>query len=323
MSDDHPPNDRPSDKLPYGVDTIVFPFTWSDRQEGSVPGGRSSKGLLPEGCAAGDLPCGVETIRLRISWPSAPASRGYNGRKWSMRPLRGWTGGTRQDAPAADVGPGERDGLAAAGPGHAPAFPERGQAVPAIQAVEEGGPASELLAAFRALRAGALQGQGPTANEAEAGLAAAPGQQSSVEGAGFSNVPIQNGTGTASDAIAPGTAGRDGNGPGSAPPITITAALPLDGRSTNAPASGEAGSTTVRLGTVTTAQQPSTASSLADSVTSDGANDTINGDFIRQREGFTNNAIVPKENGNILGQSGVTVGNGVDLGTKTVQQLKN
>ncbi len=58
-------------------------------------------------------------------------------------------------------------------------------------------------------------------------------------------------------------------------------------------------------------------------MTSDDANNTINGGFIRQREGFTTDGIVPKEDGNILGQSGVTVGNGVDLGSKTVQQLKD
>ncbi len=37
------------------------------------------------------LPCGVDTIVLRIEWPAA-ALRGYNGRMWRMRPLRGWTG---------------------------------------------------------------------------------------------------------------------------------------------------------------------------------------------------------------------------------------
>lgn len=186
MSDDLPPNDLPSDEYPYGVDTI----------------------------------------RLRISWPAAPASRGYNGRKWSMRPLRGQTGGARQDAPGADAVTANRDGLAVTSPGHVPVFPEQGQAVPANQAIEKGGPASELLAAFRALRAGAPQDRGPTAKEA----------------------------------AAPGTAGRDGNGPGSAPPITIAASLPLGGRSTNAPASGDAGSTTGRLGTV----RPNYASQLGD-----------------------------------------------------------
>ena len=36
------------------------------------------------------MPYGVDTIRLRISFPATPASRGYNGRAWGMRPLRGW-----------------------------------------------------------------------------------------------------------------------------------------------------------------------------------------------------------------------------------------
>ena len=39
------------------------------------------------------MPYGVDTIRLRIEWSAAPVSRGYNGRMWRMRPLRGWTGG--------------------------------------------------------------------------------------------------------------------------------------------------------------------------------------------------------------------------------------
>ena len=39
------------------------------------------------------MPYGVDTIRLRISFPAGPVSGGYNGRAWKMRPLRGWTGG--------------------------------------------------------------------------------------------------------------------------------------------------------------------------------------------------------------------------------------
>jgi len=180
VSDDPSPKDplpgvRPADHLPYGVDTIVIPFTWSDRREASVSGDRLSMGLPPEGCPAGDLPYGLDTIRLRISWPAAPASRGYNGRMWRMRPLRGWTGAARQDAPGADEGTGDRDGSAVTGSGHARPFPEQGQAVPANQAAEGGGPASELLAAFRALRAGAPQGRGPTAKEADAGLSSGSG----------------------------------------------------------------------------------------------------------------------------------------------------
>jgi len=53
------------------------------------------------------LPYGVNTIRLRIEWPAALASRGYNGRMWRMRPLRGWTGGRAADGdPSGEVGPG-------------------------------------------------------------------------------------------------------------------------------------------------------------------------------------------------------------------------
>lgn len=47
-------------------------------------------------------PYGVDTIRLRISFPAAPVSRGYNGRAWGMRPLRGWTGAARLDAQRAE-----------------------------------------------------------------------------------------------------------------------------------------------------------------------------------------------------------------------------
>lgn len=52
--------------------------------------------------------------------------------------------------------------------------------MPANQAIEGGGPASELLAAFRALRVGALQGRGPTATEADAGLSGGSGADGSL-----------------------------------------------------------------------------------------------------------------------------------------------
>jgi hypothetical protein len=45
------------------------------------------------------MPYGVDTIRLRITWPAAPVSQGYNGR---MRPLRGWTGGQEAGVPRPD-----------------------------------------------------------------------------------------------------------------------------------------------------------------------------------------------------------------------------
>ena len=70
---------------------------------------------------------------------------------------------------------------------------------------------------------GALQGQGLAANGADAGHVSAPGQQSLAEGTGVSTIPIRNGTGTANDAVAPDTAGRDGNGPGATPPTPVAA----------------------------------------------------------------------------------------------------
>ena len=48
------------------------------------------------------MPYGVDTIRLRISFPDAPVSQGYNGRMWRMRPLRGWTGAARLNAQRAE-----------------------------------------------------------------------------------------------------------------------------------------------------------------------------------------------------------------------------
>ena len=65
---------------------------------------------LREGPQDDPMPYGVDTIRLRISFPPAPAPRGYNGRAWKMRPLRGWTGGARWDAQQA-----ERETAASAG----------------------------------------------------------------------------------------------------------------------------------------------------------------------------------------------------------------
>ncbi len=43
-----------------------------------------------DGVTGDALPYGVDTLVLRIEWP-APAPRGYDGRMWRMRPLRGWT----------------------------------------------------------------------------------------------------------------------------------------------------------------------------------------------------------------------------------------
>ncbi len=48
------------------------------------------------------MPYGVDTIRLRISFPAAPEPQDYDDRVWWMRPLRGWTGGARWDAQRAE-----------------------------------------------------------------------------------------------------------------------------------------------------------------------------------------------------------------------------
>ena len=47
------------------------------------------------------MPYGVDTIRLRISFPAAPAPQGYDDGMWRMRPLRGWTGGQADAEPPA------------------------------------------------------------------------------------------------------------------------------------------------------------------------------------------------------------------------------
>ena len=75
--------------------------------------GPSSKNLPPEDGSAEHLPYGVDTIVLRIEWPIAPAARGYNGRAWKMRPLRGWTGGRADQGaaiPIADRAPAASNG---------------------------------------------------------------------------------------------------------------------------------------------------------------------------------------------------------------------
>ena len=173
------------------------------------------------------MPYGMDTIRLRISFPAAPVSRGYNGR---MRPLRGWTGGAKWDAREAAKRSGDYGGSVATGSDHAPTYPGEGQAVPASQALEDAGPASELLAAFRAQRMGASQGRELAANGAET--------------AGYA---------------APRMAGREGGGLGNAPPTPLPALPSLDVTPPSAPitaadpdpyASSDLGGTTVRLGTV-------------------------------------------------------------------------
>jgi len=61
---------------------------------------------VKSGVRDGALPYGVDTIVLRIEWPAAPASRGYNGRMWRLRPLRGWTGGQAAGVLSAGAGLG-------------------------------------------------------------------------------------------------------------------------------------------------------------------------------------------------------------------------
>lgn len=74
------------------------------------------------------MPYGVDTIRLRISFPAAPVSRGYNGRMWRMRPY--WAGlGSNAAATAARSQGGREVGQRAfrvpnsALPGGKPNFP--------------------------------------------------------------------------------------------------------------------------------------------------------------------------------------------------------
>ena len=135
------------------------------------------------------------------------------------------TGGAEGDAREAAKRSGDHGGSMATGSDHAPT-PGQGQAVPVSQAVEGGGPASELLAAFRAQRMGALGGQGLAPNAADA----------------------------------PGAMGRDGNGPDGAPSATPAALPSLDVTPPGAPipasdpdpyASSDLRGTTVRLGVVT------------------------------------------------------------------------
>ena len=73
------------------------------------------------------MPYGVDTIRLRITFPAAPASQGYNDGMWRMRPLRGWTGGQAAgEEPSAGTeqgGGGAPDGAGWGGAGGSVAIP--------------------------------------------------------------------------------------------------------------------------------------------------------------------------------------------------------
>lgn len=96
-------------------------------------------------------PCGVDTIRLRITFPAAPASRGYDDRMWRMRPLRGWMGGARWDEEAA---------ARAEQGGHA----DEGVAIPIAGAAPQVSAGSSLRAALdrviAAMEAPAVKAQG-------------------------------------------------------------------------------------------------------------------------------------------------------------------
>ncbi len=81
-------------------------------------GGNAVDGLRDD-----PMPHGVDTIRLRISFPAAPAPQGYDDRIWRMRPLRGWTGGQADGGaaiPIADHVPTASIGIGVAAPNTAP-----------------------------------------------------------------------------------------------------------------------------------------------------------------------------------------------------------
>ena len=100
------------------------------------------------------MPYGVDTIRLRISFPAAPVSRGYNGRAWKMRPLRGWTGGARWDEEAA-----ARAGQGGRG--------DEGVAIPIASGAQQVNASSSLRATLD--RVIAAMSAGPSAVEAQGG----------------------------------------------------------------------------------------------------------------------------------------------------------
>ena len=51
--------------------------------------------------------------------------------------------------------------------------------------------------------------------------------------------------------------------------------------------------------------------------------ENVNFDFIKDQEGFETSGYVPKDReGNILGQSGVTIASGFDLGQRNINDLK-
>ena len=110
------------------------------------------------------MPYGVDTIRLRISFPAAPVSQGYNGRAWKMRPLRGWTGGARWDEEAA----------ARAGQGGG--YADEGVAIPIASAAQQASAGSSLRATLD--RVIAAMSTEPPAVEAQGGEGGLTAQRS-------------------------------------------------------------------------------------------------------------------------------------------------
>lgn len=96
----------------------------------------------------------MDTIRLRISFPATSAPRGYNGRAWKMRPLRGWTGGARWDEEAAARA--EQGGYA-----------DEGVAIPIASGAQQGSAGSSLRATLD--RVIAAMSTEPPAVEAQGG----------------------------------------------------------------------------------------------------------------------------------------------------------
>ena len=100
------------------------------------------------------MPYGVNTIRLRISFPTMPAPQGYDDQMWRMRPLREWTGGQVAAEQPAGVEQGESN-------------VDGGVATPVASAAQQGSAGSSLRATLD--RVIAAMSTGPSAVEAQGG----------------------------------------------------------------------------------------------------------------------------------------------------------
>ena len=100
------------------------------------------------------MPYGVDTIRLRISFPTMPAPQGYDDQMWRMRPLRGWTGGQVAAEQPAGVEQGESN-------------VDGGVATPVASAAQQGSAGSSLRATLD--RVIAAMSTEPPAVEAQGG----------------------------------------------------------------------------------------------------------------------------------------------------------